>query len=167
MKVTATVDRMRRAGIDVIDFGAGEPDFPTPEPIKEAAHQALRQDFTKYTPNAGIAVPALPTRTTFSMSDRRGGRPLSVERERNFPAVKSRGRGLNATAPGPAPRQSVPWHAAHIRAWMRAPRRIASPGPAAADDAKIAVLKVAAKIKVVAASVPARTSRCLPFPCAV
>jgi aspartate aminotransferase len=55
MKVTATVDRMRRAGIDVIDFGAGEPDFPTPEPIKEAAHQALREDFTKYTPNAGIA----------------------------------------------------------------------------------------------------------------
>ena len=55
MKVTATVDRMRRAGIEVIDLGAGEPDFPTPEPIKEAARQALREDFTKYTPNAGIA----------------------------------------------------------------------------------------------------------------
>jgi hypothetical protein len=50
---------------------------------------------------------------------------------------------------------------------MRAPRRIASPVSAAADDAKIAVEQVAAKINAVAASVPDRTSRCLPFPCAV
>jgi aspartate aminotransferase len=55
MKVTATVDRLRREGIEVIDFGAGEPDFPTPEPIKAAAHKALDDDFTKYTPAAGIA----------------------------------------------------------------------------------------------------------------
>jgi aspartate aminotransferase len=55
LKVTATVDRLRRAGIDVIDFGAGEPDFPTPDPIKAAAHDALDHDFTKYTPPAGIA----------------------------------------------------------------------------------------------------------------
>jgi len=55
MKVTATVDRLRRAGVEVIDFGAGEPDFPTPTPIKTAAHDALDQDFTKYTPPAGIA----------------------------------------------------------------------------------------------------------------
>ena len=54
MKVTATVDRMRREGIDVIDFGAGEPDFATPEPVKAAAHQALDQNFTRYTPAAGI-----------------------------------------------------------------------------------------------------------------
>jgi aspartate aminotransferase len=54
-QVTATVDGLRRAGIEVLDFGAGEPDFPTPEPVKAAAHQALDQDFTKYTPNAGIA----------------------------------------------------------------------------------------------------------------
>jgi aspartate aminotransferase len=55
MKVTATVDRLRRSGIDVLDFGAGEPDFPTPTPVKDAAHDALDHDFTKYTPAAGIA----------------------------------------------------------------------------------------------------------------
>jgi aspartate aminotransferase len=55
MKVTATVDRLRRAGVDVIDFGAGEPDFPTPDAIKAAAHDALDQNFTRYTPVAGIA----------------------------------------------------------------------------------------------------------------
>ena len=55
MKVTATVDRLRRSGIDVIDFGAGEPDFPTPDAIKRAAHEALDRDFTRYTPVAGIA----------------------------------------------------------------------------------------------------------------
>src|SRR5213594_811025 len=54
MKVTATVDRLRRAGVDIIDFGAGEPDFPTPNPVKAAAHDALDHDFTKYTPASGI-----------------------------------------------------------------------------------------------------------------
>ncbi len=55
MKVTAMVDKLRREGVEVIDFGAGEPDFPTPEPVKNAAHQAIDANFTKYTPNAGIA----------------------------------------------------------------------------------------------------------------
>ncbi|HYM25609.1 MAG TPA: aminotransferase class I/II-fold pyridoxal phosphate-dependent enzyme, partial [Vicinamibacterales bacterium] len=55
MKVTATVDRLRREGVEVIDFGAGEPDFPTPDSVKGAAHRALDQEFTKYTPVAGIA----------------------------------------------------------------------------------------------------------------
>jgi aspartate aminotransferase len=54
MKVTATVDRLRREGIAVIDFGAGEPDFSTPAAINAAAHAAIDQDFTKYTPVAGI-----------------------------------------------------------------------------------------------------------------
>jgi aspartate aminotransferase len=54
MKVTATVDRLRRSGIEVIDFGAGEPDFPTPDAIKAAAHKALDDNFTRYTPAAGI-----------------------------------------------------------------------------------------------------------------
>ncbi|MCC7417500.1 MAG: pyridoxal phosphate-dependent aminotransferase [Acidobacteria bacterium] len=53
MKVTAAVDRLRRSGVEVIDFGAGEPDFDTPEPIKAAAHQALRAGFTRYTPVGG------------------------------------------------------------------------------------------------------------------
>jgi len=55
MAVTATVDRLRRAGIEVIDFGAGEPDFPTPDSIKEAARAAIDRNFTKYTPSSGIA----------------------------------------------------------------------------------------------------------------
>jgi len=55
MKVTATVDRLRRAGVEVIDFGAGEPDFTTPEPVKAAAHTALDRNFTRYTPVSGIA----------------------------------------------------------------------------------------------------------------
>ena len=55
MKVTATVDRLRREGVEVIDFGAGEPDFGTPASINAAAHDAIDQDFTKYTPVAGIA----------------------------------------------------------------------------------------------------------------
>jgi aspartate aminotransferase len=55
MKVTATVDRLRREGIEVIDFGAGEPDFPTPDSVKAAAHAALDQNFTRYTPASGIA----------------------------------------------------------------------------------------------------------------
>src|SRR5437016_10404682 len=54
MKVTATVDRLRREGVEVIDFGAGEPDFPTPASVKTAAHTALDQDFTRYTPPSGI-----------------------------------------------------------------------------------------------------------------
>ena len=51
--VTATVDRLRRSGIEVIDFGAGEPDFPTVEAAKAAAHKAIDANFTKYTPNDG------------------------------------------------------------------------------------------------------------------
>lgn len=55
MKVTATVDRMRRSGVKVIDLGAGEPDFATPDPIKAAAHAAIDQNFSKYTPVGGFA----------------------------------------------------------------------------------------------------------------
>ncbi|HQZ40659.1 MAG TPA: pyridoxal phosphate-dependent aminotransferase [Vicinamibacterales bacterium] len=54
LKVAAEADRLRRQGVDVVDLGAGEPDFPTPEHVKAAAHAALDQNFTKYTPSAGI-----------------------------------------------------------------------------------------------------------------
>ncbi len=52
LKVSADADRLRREGADVVDFGAGEPDFPTPENIKQAAVDAISSNFTKYT-NAG------------------------------------------------------------------------------------------------------------------
>src|SRR5688500_13265134 len=54
LRVSAEADRLRRHGVDVVDLGAGEPDFPTPEHVKNAAHAALDQNFTKYTPSAGI-----------------------------------------------------------------------------------------------------------------
>lgn len=53
MKVAAEADRLRREGIDVVDFSAGEPDFPTPDNVKRAAIQALDANFTKYTPVSG------------------------------------------------------------------------------------------------------------------
>lgn len=54
MRVTATVDRLRREGVEVIDFGAGEPDFATPEAIKAAGREAIDANFTKYTPSSGM-----------------------------------------------------------------------------------------------------------------
>src|ERR1700749_4380657 len=54
MKVTADADKLRRAGADIVDFSAGEPDFPTPDNIKQAAIRALDQNFTKYTAAGGI-----------------------------------------------------------------------------------------------------------------
>jgi aspartate aminotransferase len=55
MKVMADADKLRREGVDVVDFSAGEPDFPTPDNIKQAAVRALDQNFTKYTPAGGTA----------------------------------------------------------------------------------------------------------------
>ena len=55
MKVAAEAEKLKRQGIDVVDFGAGEPDFPTPEPAKAAAKTAIDQNFTKYTPASGTA----------------------------------------------------------------------------------------------------------------
>jgi aspartate aminotransferase len=54
LAITAKVREMKGRGIDVVGFGAGEPDFDTPVLIKEAAKKALDQGFTKYTPTAGI-----------------------------------------------------------------------------------------------------------------
>jgi aspartate aminotransferase len=54
MAVMAEAMRLRAAGEDVVDFSAGQPDFPTPEHIKEAGHRAITENFTRYTANAGI-----------------------------------------------------------------------------------------------------------------
>ncbi|MGD9902266.1 MAG: pyridoxal phosphate-dependent aminotransferase [Vicinamibacterales bacterium] len=53
LKVAAEADRLRRAGVDVVDLGAGEPDFPTPPHVSAAAHAAIDAGYTKYTPAAG------------------------------------------------------------------------------------------------------------------
>jgi aspartate aminotransferase len=59
MKVSSTLaaaqaaENMRAAGVDVVDLGAGEPDFDTPQNIKDAAAAAMRAGKTKYTPAAG------------------------------------------------------------------------------------------------------------------
>ncbi len=55
LAVLMEAEKLKARGVDVVDFGPGEPDFPTPEHIKEAAIEALRQNQTKYTPTAGIA----------------------------------------------------------------------------------------------------------------
>ncbi len=54
LKVAAEADRLRSLGVDIVDLGAGEPDFPTPPHIVEAGRRALDSGFTKYTTNAGI-----------------------------------------------------------------------------------------------------------------
>lgn len=54
LAVMQKADNLRRAGFDVIDLGAGEPDFSTPHNIKQAAHEAIDKNFTRYTPTAGI-----------------------------------------------------------------------------------------------------------------
>src|SRR5213596_1024459 len=59
MKASSTLaamqaaEAMRASGVDVVDLGAGEPDFDTPQNIKDAAANAMRAGKTKYTPTAG------------------------------------------------------------------------------------------------------------------
>ena len=53
MKVAAEALRLKAQGVDVVDFGAGEPDFPTPPHVSAAAHAAIDANFTKYTTNSG------------------------------------------------------------------------------------------------------------------
>jgi aspartate aminotransferase len=55
LKVLVAAEQMRLRGIDVVEFGAGEPDFDTPGHIKAAAQQAIATGFTKYTPAAGTS----------------------------------------------------------------------------------------------------------------
>ena len=54
LAIDARAKTMKAEGLDVVGFGAGEPDFDTPEHIKAAAMGALDAGFTKYTPSSGI-----------------------------------------------------------------------------------------------------------------
>ena len=53
-QVLVAVQQLQRQGVDIIDLGAGEPDFPTPDHVKTAAAAAIQDNFTKYTAGAGI-----------------------------------------------------------------------------------------------------------------
>lgn len=54
LAITAKAKQMRAEGIDVVSFGAGEPDFNTPENIQNAAIDAMKKGLTRYTPASGI-----------------------------------------------------------------------------------------------------------------
>ena len=54
LRISARAQQMRAQGIDVVDFSAGEPDFPTPEAVKRACKAAIDANFTKYVANDGI-----------------------------------------------------------------------------------------------------------------
>ncbi|HEY7910941.1 MAG TPA: aminotransferase class I/II-fold pyridoxal phosphate-dependent enzyme, partial [Blastocatellia bacterium] len=55
LAVLMEAERLRAEGADLVDLGAGEPDFPTPDNVKEAAKRALDENFTRYTSTSGIA----------------------------------------------------------------------------------------------------------------
>lgn len=54
LAITARAKALKAEGVDIISFGAGEPDFDTPEPIRDAAKHSLDAGQTRYTPSAGI-----------------------------------------------------------------------------------------------------------------
>ncbi|MBL7069550.1 MAG: pyridoxal phosphate-dependent aminotransferase [Candidatus Omnitrophica bacterium] len=54
LAITAKAKKMKIGGIDVVSFGAGEPDFDTPQHIKTSAINAIKEGFTKYTPASGM-----------------------------------------------------------------------------------------------------------------
>jgi aspartate aminotransferase len=54
MAVVAEAAKLKAGGADLVEFGAGEPHFPTPQHIKDAAIAAIQQNFTRYTPVPGI-----------------------------------------------------------------------------------------------------------------
>ena len=56
LAITSLIKRLKAEGKDVLSFSAGEPDFPTPKFIKDAAVEAINNNFTRYTPNEGYPV---------------------------------------------------------------------------------------------------------------
>lgn len=72
LAITAKANAMKAEGIDIVSFGAGEPDFNTPQAITDAAKAALDRGFTRYTPSAGIA----PLRAAIAKDYARRGRDV-------------------------------------------------------------------------------------------
>ncbi len=54
LAMTAKAAELRASGIDVINLSVGEPDFPTPENIRQAGKRAIDEGYTRYTPGGGI-----------------------------------------------------------------------------------------------------------------
>ncbi len=54
LQLSAKINELKAKGVDIVGFGAGEPDFDTPDFIKSACVQAIKEGKTKYTPSAGI-----------------------------------------------------------------------------------------------------------------
>ncbi len=65
LKLVQIKKQLEAQGKVILDFGAGEPDFPTPENIKNAGVEAIRGNFTKYTPTSGIAELKKAIRATY------------------------------------------------------------------------------------------------------
>ena len=70
LALAAKAKALRQAGQPILDFTAGEPDFPTPQPVKDAGIQAIQTNQTTYTPVAGI--PALRAAIATHLSQRLG-----------------------------------------------------------------------------------------------
>ena len=86
LAIDTKAKQMKAVGEDVCNFGAGEPDFDTPEHIKAAAIEALNDGFTKYTPSSGI-----PELRTGTVPDRRPADPWAVVFDRlldRFPVIE-------------------------------------------------------------------------------
>ena len=94
MRLIGRAKQMRDAGEDVVSFGAGEPDFATPDHVKEAGIRAIREGFTKYTASEGdeaaIQLLAEHHRAVGPVVRSRGGK-----------VVKHLGDGLLLTFPEP------------------------------------------------------------------
>ena len=69
LAIDSMFKQMKAEGQDVVGFGAGEPDFPTPDHIKDAGIQAIKNNDTKYTP----AVGTLELRRTICQRSRGSG----------------------------------------------------------------------------------------------
>jgi aspartate aminotransferase len=54
LALNAQANQLKAQGVDIVNFGVGEPDFDTPDNIREAAIRAIREGFTRYTPVGGI-----------------------------------------------------------------------------------------------------------------
>ncbi len=70
LRFTALAKQLQQQGKKVVNLAAGEPDFDTPEPIKEAAVRAIQEGFTKYTPTTGI--PDLKAAIVSTLAKQRG-----------------------------------------------------------------------------------------------